>query len=303
MSIVSESQAFISIGISCQTAQQLQRHAGFLSSRLNDQLFERSAFFNWVFVSASDIAKVVERLHLGPIMPHSLYVPPHAQEALRLEDFKLWFWHEKLSDAVTQDDVERIARKYERLRNRFREMLEKPARYIVLSNTQNNIEDVYPYQTQGMNISLDADIVSEIACAPWATNQYGRAEMIAVTYPRRWTGRPHPYVSYLEEDDTVWEGSFARWDEALQRHLIPDLKPKKRRSNEISRSGRGDDFHTEPQRLNWKNGARDARHPPFYGCAPVPAGIDRFPAISHGSQDEAHRKSRAAGASPAPSRG
>ncbi len=114
-------------------------------------------------------------------MPHSLYVPTHAQEALRLEDFKLWFWHEKLSDAVTQDDVERIAGKYERLRNRFLKMLEKPTRYIVLSNTQNNIEDFYPYQTQGMNISLDADIVSEIACAPWATNQYGRAEMIAVT--------------------------------------------------------------------------------------------------------------------------
>jgi hypothetical protein len=287
MSIVSESQAFISIGVSCQTAQQLQRHAGFLSSLLNDQLLERSAFFNWVFVSASDIAKVVERLHSGPIMPHSLYVPTHAQEALRLEDFKLWFWHEKLSDAVTQDDVERIAGKYERLRNRFLKMLEKPTRYIVLSNTQNNIEDFYPYQTQGMNISLDADIVSEIACAPWATNQYGRAEMIAVTYPRRWTGRPHPDVSYLEEDDTVWEGSLAHWDEALQRHLIPDLKPKKRWSNDNSRSGR---VHLAPQRANWENEAGNLSHPPFYGCAPVPAGIDRFATLSHGLQDEAHRK-------------
>ncbi|MFS8055956.1 hypothetical protein QD357_24440 [Rhizobium sp. BR 317] len=228
MSIVSENQAFISIGVSCQTAQQLQRHAGFLSSLLDDQLRERSGFFNWVFVSASDIAKVAERLVTAPITPKSLHVPTHAREALRLEDFKVWFWHEKLSDEVNQDDVERIATKYERLRNNFLKMLEKPVRYIVLSNTQNNIEDFYPYKNQGMSISLDADIVSEIACAPWATNRYNSAQLIALSYPRRWTGRLDRSVSYLEEDDTEWEGSLISWDKALRRHLMPDLKPGKR---------------------------------------------------------------------------
>ncbi|WP_092574705.1 hypothetical protein [Rhizobium lusitanum] len=85
---------------------------------------------------------------------------------------------------MNQDDVERIAAKYERLRNNFLKLLEKPVRYIVLSNTQNNIEEFYPYKTQGMNISLDANIVSEIACAPRAINQYGRAEIIVLSYPR-----------------------------------------------------------------------------------------------------------------------
>ncbi|MGV1761848.1 hypothetical protein [Rhizobium sp. P44RR-XXIV] len=228
MSIVSENQAFISIGVSCQTAQQLQQHAGFLSSLLNDRLRERSGFFNWVFVSSSEIAKVVNRLLIGPITPQSLYVPVHAREALRLEDFKLWFWHEKLSDEVNQDDVEKIAAKYERLRNNFLKMLEKPIRYIVLSNTQNNIENFYPHKIQGMDIFLDADIVSEIACAPWATNQYGNAQIIALTYPRRWRGRPHGSVSYLEEDDSDWQGNMASWDEALLRHFRPILLTKSR---------------------------------------------------------------------------
>ncbi|WP_141694099.1 hypothetical protein [Rhizobium lusitanum] len=93
MSVVSENQAFISVGVSCQTAQQLQRHVGFLSSLLDDRLRETSGFFNWVFVSAADIAKVADRLLFGPITAQSLYVPVHAQEALRLEDFKVWFWH------------------------------------------------------------------------------------------------------------------------------------------------------------------------------------------------------------------
>ena len=218
MSVVGENQAFISIGVSCQTAQQLQRHAAFLSLLLNDKMVERSGFFNWVFVSASDIAKVVDRLLSAPITPNCLYVPTHAREALRLEDFKVWLWHEKFSGAVTQDDVTRIATKYERLRNNFLKMLETPVRYIVLSNTQNNLENFYPYKNQGMNISFNAEIVSEIARAPWATNQYGSAEIITVSYPRRWSGKAHPSVAYLEEDDSVWEGDFASWDKALQRH-------------------------------------------------------------------------------------
>lgn len=232
MSIVSENQAFISIGVSCQTAQQLQRHAGFLSSLLDDRLRERSGFFNWVFVGSSEIAKVVNRLLVGPITPQSLYVPVHTREALRLEDFKVWFWHEKLSNEVNQDDVERIAAKYERLRNNFLKMLEKPVRYIVLSNTQNNIENFYPYKIQGMDIFLDANIVSEIACAPWAANQYGRAQLIALSYPRRWRGRSHRSVSYLEEDDSDWQGNMVSWHEALLRHFVPDLASEIGRCNQ-----------------------------------------------------------------------
>ncbi|OJY77661.1 MULTISPECIES: hypothetical protein [unclassified Rhizobium] len=244
MSIVSESRAFISIGVSCQTAQQLQRHAEFLSLLVDDELRARSGFFNWVFVSASDIARVADRLVAAPITPKSLYVPTHAREALRLEDFKVWFWHEKFSDEVNQDDVQRIATKYERLRNNFLKMLEKPVRYIVLSNTQNNLENFYPYKNQGMSISLNADIVSEIADAPWATNQYGSAQMIALSYPRRWTGKPHRSVSYLQEDDTEWEGSVTSWDQALPQHLISDLTPGKCKPNNTCDRGNG--LHIKP---------------------------------------------------------
>jgi len=224
MSIVSETRAFISIGTSCQTAQQLQLHAEYLSSLLDDQLHTRSGFFNWVFVSTSDIAKVADRLIARPITPNSLYVPTQAREALRFEDFKLWFWHEKLSDEVSRDEVQRIAAKYERLRNNFLKMLEKPVRYIVLSNTQNNLEDFYPYRAQEMNICLDARIVSEIALSPWVTNQYGNAQLIALSYPRRWVGKPHSSVCYLEEDDSEWSGSAQSWKKALRRHFISGLK-------------------------------------------------------------------------------
>ncbi len=225
MSIVSETRAFISIGVSCQTAQQLQQQAESLSSLLDDRLSARSGFFNWVFVSASDIANVAGRLVAGPITSKSLYVPTRVREALRLEDLKIWFWHEKFSDEVTREDVERIAIKYERLRNNFLKMLEKPIRYIVLSNTQNNIEDFYPYLDQGMTTFLNADIVSEIVEAPWATNQYGAAQMIALSYPHRWTGRLQRSVSYLEGDDTEWQGSTIAWNKALQRHFMSGQKP------------------------------------------------------------------------------
>lgn len=215
MSLIGKDHAFITLGVSCQTATQLHAHAKHISSLVGDDLAECSTFLNWVFISAGDIAKVVDRLISAPITVDSIVVPTAPQEALKFENFNVWFWHDKFSHEVGEADLVEIASKYEHLRLNFLKLLEKPIRYIMLSNTQNNVEDFYPFKSGAMKIHLDAGMVSEIAEAPWA----GGTELITMSYQRRWIGETHKSVTVLPEDASIWEGDPAIWSDALRLRL------------------------------------------------------------------------------------
>lgn len=219
MSLVGRNHAFIGLGISCQTARQLRSQSGLLSSIAGEPLTEQSSFLNWVYISASEIGSVVERLMAAPITVASIHVPAKGRGALMLEDYKLWFWHEKTSDAVSMDDVAHIAAKYEHLRRSFLGMLEKPARYLVLSNTQNNADQHYPHLEQGMDIHFDSGIVRGIAESGWAANRHGRAETVVITCPWRWRGPPHPSIAFLPRDTSEWSGNIGNWEKLLRQRL------------------------------------------------------------------------------------
>lgn len=219
MSLIGNNHAFIGCGVSCQTAHQIIAHREQLSVAVADQLFEQSSFLNWVYLSSDEIPRLVERLLAGPIEEKSIHVPTASHAALMLEDFKVWLWHEKPSHVVTTDDVAIIASKYEHLRKNFAHMFTKKVQYLVVSNTQNNLIEHYPFQTGRMDIFLNRTKVDAVINSSWAKNPYGELKVLFVSDNSRWTGPAHPDVTLIDRDVSEWQGDGDAWLSALNRKL------------------------------------------------------------------------------------
>ncbi len=219
MSLIGRNHAFIGCGISCQTSHQIIEHRKQLGAAVADDLVEQSSFLNWVYISSDDISAVVKRLLDRPITPASIHVPQLHHAALMLEDFKVWLWHEKPSHTVTADDIVNIASKYEHLRKNFAHMFEKPIKYLVISNVQNNLTEHYPFQNGQMDISLNGEIINRILSSDWASSLTGHFDVFAISTKERWDGIRHNAAEIINPGETEWKGPDEDWSKALRHHL------------------------------------------------------------------------------------
>lgn len=136
-----------------------------------------------------------------------------------LEDFNVWLWHEKPSHTVTPDDVVNIASKYEHLRKNFAHMFEKPIKYLVVSNAQNNVTDHYPFQNGQMNVTLSGDKINRILSSNWASGLSGHFDVFAISTKERWEGMRHGAAVIINPGETEWKGSDDEWSRAYRHQL------------------------------------------------------------------------------------
>lgn len=218
MALLGKNVAFIPIGLSCQVAHQLKENRLFLSRTLREPLEYRSAFLNWTLVSVTAVAPVMRRLVAGPpIGPGDLNVPKDYHRTLTFRDHNLWFWHEKLSHEINEDDLRELEAKYEQSRRNLLELASRPKRYFILASSQNNMASLYPFTEGRLQAVLTAKAVREIQRELDALFPRGRNRLIVVG-KRRWIDmRGRVYT--LPEEPTEWQGETADW-QALFAHLF-----------------------------------------------------------------------------------
>jgi hypothetical protein len=140
MSLIGRNLAIISLGLSCQPAQQLQWHAQTLSVECGDDFKHVRLPLDWVISSFGDAARW---LRSGIAFPDSIsdLVPVHGQPGAFLWANKgIYLWHDFVSHGDAMAAIfDHVRQKYETGFVRMRDMRKIERVILVVANTQNNL--------------------------------------------------------------------------------------------------------------------------------------------------------------------
>ncbi len=228
MSLLGTKVGVVSLGMSCQSAHQIEHHARLIGTLTGDPsaITSRFPFDNLICPPPSAIRMLqADRFH------------PESMEDLTVGEGAYWwqmdahFWQEfrpkrsglfrrKIMDPVKAFSV--LTQKYEHTGKKFRALSSVPRLIFVISNSQNNLEMVS--RVTG-NVGVMLDLTQVEALADRTDAYLGRAcEYIVVTYPDRVTGRSvrsNVSVFELKPDDSEWMGDPAQWSALFQTALAP----------------------------------------------------------------------------------
>ncbi len=140
MSAIGDRTAVVSLGVSCQTAWQINRHVGLLSRLAGEALRRVSTPFDWLIMPPGAFVSWMEAGARFPASPDEIVVHPN----FRWPRHNLHFWHE-----FTQDGVPALHATFARTRAKFDHLLDRLAairtrerRLFFVSNTQGNLDEV-----------------------------------------------------------------------------------------------------------------------------------------------------------------
>jgi hypothetical protein len=220
MSVIGERAAVVSLGVSCQSGEQIRVHADLITRLVGDPTMRiaTSVFDNIICTPASAI-RMLETDTFYPADPAALSVSQGAY----WNALDVYFWHEYrlhkrhvleyLFGRVNKRRAYReLSGKYAHLAARFRSLRSRERLVFVISNSQNNLDD-YAVET-GISPVLSADDVARLcdACDAYM----GKAcDYILATYDDRLTGTPHrPRLRHysLRKDDSPWKGDTGQWE-------------------------------------------------------------------------------------------
>jgi hypothetical protein len=220
MSVIGEKAAVVSLGMSCQSGEQIRSHAELIARLVGDpgMRIATTVFDNIVCPPASAI-RMLEADTFYPGDPAALTLSHGAY----WKAFDVYFWHEYglhkrhfleyfLGRVNKRRAFRELSGKYAHLSARFRSLRDRERLVFVISNTQNNLAD--NAAETGISPTLSAADVERLcdACDAYM----GRpCEYILASYDDRLRGTPHrPRLRYysLQKDDSPWKGDIGQWE-------------------------------------------------------------------------------------------
>lgn len=226
MSVQGEHAAVVSVGVSCQAAIQIRKHAGLLSELLGEALTPARFPFDWIIAPAASASRfVLNRLPLPASSKHLEPVGGRGAETFAwypqggfhlIHDFHSSDGRSLDLEGAFAATVER----YARARERFMELARRRTRYFVLANTQNNLE-----YTSASPVRFDIGFdLPDLAAMQSALDHLfpGENRLIVVTYRHRATeaARQSSWAPViLEPDRSEWDGDEAAWGELFRTQM------------------------------------------------------------------------------------
>lgn len=219
MALFGKTIAIASVGISCQTAHQIEHHHALLEQLAGEQLVKHATPFDWTICAPLDVA--------GMIRDRETF-PNDVSELTRKDNWpkpywprrRCWFWHKKL-DVPGQFRSHCL---YEA--QRWEEIRDRPRRLFFLSNTQNNLARI----EHGIETALKPDPLWFLSTALY--HAFGEHSLHVVShdpapdFPRFLTSRKAkaPRWHQIERDGSQWHGSASEWrkvfEAAFQREKV-----------------------------------------------------------------------------------
>ena len=228
MSLLGTKIGVISLGVSCQSAHQIEHHARLIAKLSGDPgaIVSGVPFENLICPPQS----AIRMLQADRFYPEAMY-DLEVGEGAYWRRMDVHFWHEfrpkrsgifrrKAMDPLTS--FQTLTQKYRHTGKKFRALAGLPRVVFVISNSQNNLEMVARV-TGTACVMLD---LAEVDALADRTDAYlGRAcEYIVATYPNRITGhssRSNVSVFTLKPDDSEWMGDPAQWAALFKTALAP----------------------------------------------------------------------------------
>lgn len=213
MALLSKSLALVSVGISCQTAHQIEEMPmGLFAGR--DELVKRSTPFDWLLCPVKSAAKMIgERT----------FFPSDVAE-LDLAHKPFWsrmgchFWHQKDPRGISGWGP-RVVENWERIADSERKV-------FIVSNTQNNVtRALLEADRDPIECRLIWHDVFRLFAA--LCRQFGEIELHCVTHDAKpmattaivmpWeSGRTPITVHTIARDRSSWEGNAYAWHKLLK---------------------------------------------------------------------------------------
>lgn len=208
MSLVGDSVAFVSIGASCQTAEQINRHSGLLSDIIGEELSPQSSFFDWLFCDVASIPRFIRDYASKPLVESDIELDGWRYGFV---NYGLWMWHEEPDETPIPD----VVSKYNYLLDRFRSLSAKRDRFFVFSNTQNNLD--FHTVPGRRDFTLTPDVQNEILRELTRIFPDGENKIIWVSNADRITPEVRDIQS-MEIFSDSWEGRQDDWRAMFERN-------------------------------------------------------------------------------------
>jgi hypothetical protein len=228
MSLIGQSTALISLGCSCQTAQQLRVNAGALSAILGEDFAHIRLPFDWIVSSPGSTTRWLRDGLPFPAAPGELETLPHRPQSFLWRQRNISFWHDFQGPAGTdlRAAFAATAAQYAWSAAKLRALAGMRRVILVVANTQNNLAGILPAADPFENYVYTA--ANLVALKQAADIFLGRAcDMLCVTHSggaaAGLRGMPAHHISLarLPQDASAWEGHAPAWRDLLQMYLAP----------------------------------------------------------------------------------
>jgi hypothetical protein len=228
ISAVGEKTAIISLGMSCQTSEQIKLHIDLLRSITGDQTMEPRSFpFDAVIAPVKSIQKALRSRRRYPRAQDLTYAVKAYWSATNI-----YYWHHFHQDGeiATGPRLDEFSAAYRRRAKRFANSLASDRRLIFfVSNTQPDlVEKSEQTQTFSPIVKASHMVALRKTIETFVDRPF---ELILVTTPRRYKRDTHQsgfQVSFQTDlnpetviDPTGWRGDSAAWTRSISRSIQP----------------------------------------------------------------------------------
>lgn len=212
----------VSMGMSCQTANQISQNKALISELAQTELIERSTYMDYVI---TDVNKLITWFDDDcPAYPElneiSILTKPGWLK------YGMYFWHD--FGANKHETYESVVENYQlfiskrtRKRDNLKLCSQSRRTYVFWSNTQNNLTDMPEMDFQNINPVVR---VSQLVQLKQRYDQYIGQESIfnVVTYPERMdidVDVKGITINYLERDQSGWQGDVIQWQNVFRKSI------------------------------------------------------------------------------------
>jgi len=208
MSAASRNTAFVSLGMSCQSASQIRKGAEVMSAALGETFEPDRHFFDGLISPVAGVAQLFEdgfpmfeRAALEPGPGHPVWTP-----------YGLRFLHHfRGEDGIADIDryYDEDLSRFSYLREKFLRLAETRRVVFVISNSQNNLDQVA--DETGLD-RLDFDNAELDRLQKAVDGFFGRShEYLVVSHWQRHGGIKRPDMWILDADESDWNGDKRQW--------------------------------------------------------------------------------------------
>jgi hypothetical protein len=224
MSLIGHRTAIITLGLSCQPAQQLRDNADCLSAIANEKFHHWRLPFDWVI---SPIENTTEWIRSGPIFPRTpddIRAYPYPG-AFFWPERGLYFWHDfRSKDTNALDPVgtfEYTRGLYDHGFGKMRHLKNLDRIRFVVANTQNNLPTFLGEDFKGFDFTQERLLHLKASAERYIGK---KGSLLAVTYEDRQTGITSSEtdgisVVVIPKDESAWKGAPDVWREILTTYL------------------------------------------------------------------------------------
>ncbi len=216
MSAGSRHTAFVGLGMSCQSACQIRKSVEVLSAALGETVRPERHFFDGLISPVDGLARLFEDGF--PIFGRETIEPGPGHPVWQPYGFR-FLHHFRGED--NKADIDRYfaqdMSRFSYLRQKFLKLRERRRVVFVISNSQNNLDQV-AVETGLERIAFDNAELDRLQKA--VDGFFGRSlEYLVVTHTGRHRGISRPDLRILEADESEWIGDKRQWRSVFREYL------------------------------------------------------------------------------------